>query len=216
MTEMASTEGGILVPKYFEDEAKEIRASGVPSKYFTKDDSEVPEDRIHTKYPKFRRRRDLFKVLPNGVTVYRIEATLGMRLVRRVRKGDLGGWIEKDSNLNRSKGCWIYDNACVFGEANLSGDATVQGNAMVWGPSCLFEKAVVKDNAWICGPSLGGLSTVSGNVVLFGGHGVAGMCQMEGDIVVNDKRDLIFDEGTYSCQGDVDDHLIRLAGVGIV
>lgn len=41
-----------------------------------------------------------------------------------VKKGDIGGYIEKEANLSHDGDCWVYDNAQVCG------DALVYGNAM--------------------------------------------------------------------------------------
>ncbi len=53
-----------------------------------------------------------------GVTLFRIEATVDIPS-RGIKKGDKGGWVEKESNLSH------------FGNARVSGDAWVSGNAQV-------------------------------------------------------------------------------------
>lgn len=53
-----------------------------------------------------------------------------------VKKGDLGGWIEKEINLSQS------DNAWVFGDAQIYGDAQVSGNTMLMNGSFLVTWAV--------------------------------------------------------------------------
>ena len=50
-----------------------------------------------------------------------------------VKEGDLGGWIEKESNLSHEGNCWVYGNAGVYGNAEVSGNAGVYGNAEVSG-----------------------------------------------------------------------------------
>ena len=69
-----------------------------------------------------------------------------------MKKGDLGGWIEKEKNLSREDNCWVYGNAWVYGDARVSGDAKVCGNAMV------FDDAKVFGDARVCGDA-----RVSGN-----------------------------------------------------
>ena len=65
---------------------------------------------------------------------------VGIRILHRikalkdfndVRKGDLGGYIEKEENLSHEGNCWIYDNANVFDDAWVFGDAQVYGDACV-------------------------------------------------------------------------------------
>jgi hypothetical protein len=52
-----------------------------------------------------------------GVTLYRIKA---LRDFGRVKKGDLGGYVEKEANLSHEGDCWVggiakvYNEACVF------------------------------------------------------------------------------------------------------
>ena len=48
-----------------------------------------------------------------------------------VKVGDLGGFIEKESNLSQDGDAWLFGNACVFGDAHVFGNARVSGNARV-------------------------------------------------------------------------------------
>ena len=66
-----------------------------------------------------------------GTTLKRIRAAVGFRLKCGIVivKGELGGWIEKESNL--SGDAWVYGDAKVYGNAGVSGDAEVSGNAKV-------------------------------------------------------------------------------------
>lgn len=64
-----------------------------------------------------------------GHTLHRIQA---VRDFSDVKAGDLGGFVESTSNLSQSGNCWIYDNACVFGNASVSIDAKVKDHAIVY------------------------------------------------------------------------------------
>ena len=68
-----------------------------------------------------------------GITLKRIRAAVGFRLKCGVviSKGELGGWIEKESNL--SGNAWVSGDAKVYGDAKVSGDALVSGDARVYG-----------------------------------------------------------------------------------
>ena len=61
-----------------------------------------------------------------GTTLFQIKAEMSFG---SVSKGDLGGYIEKESNLSMEGNAWVYGNAQV------SGDARVYGNARVYGDS---------------------------------------------------------------------------------
>ena len=60
-----------------------------------------------------------------------------------VKKGELGGFVEKESNLAQEGDCWIYDDAAVY-----NGDV-VYGDAMIWDKARIFDYAVVYNNARI-------------------------------------------------------------------
>lgn len=49
-----------------------------------------------------------------GITLFQIEATTSFG---DVEKGDLGGYIEKEANLDMSGNAWVYGNAQVYGNA---------------------------------------------------------------------------------------------------
>ena len=52
-----------------------------------------------------------------GITLFQIEATTSFGTVA---KGELGGWVEKEANLEQSGDAW------VFGDARVSGDACLE------------------------------------------------------------------------------------------
>ena len=63
-----------------------------------------------------------------GKTLYRIRALISFG---DVSAGDLGGFVEKEENLDQSGDAWVSGNARVYGDAWVSGDARVSGNARV-------------------------------------------------------------------------------------
>lgn len=71
-----------------------------------------------------------------GVTLKRIRAIIDFG---NVKKGEIGGFIEKEENLSHENSAWIYGSARVSGDAEVSGDAKVSGDAWVSG------------NAWVSG-----------------------------------------------------------------
>ena len=42
-----------------------------------------------------------------------------------VAAGEIGGWIENESNLSQTGDAWVYGNALVYGDAWVYGDAQV-------------------------------------------------------------------------------------------
>ena len=65
-----------------------------------------------------------------GRTLHRIRAVSDFG---DVHTGDLGGWVESESNLSHTGDAWVYSDARVYGDAWVSGNAWVCGNAWVSG-----------------------------------------------------------------------------------
>ena len=65
-----------------------------------------------------------------GRKLFQIKALISFG---NVKEGDLGGYIEKEGNLDHDGNAWVYDNARVYGNARVCGNAEVYGNAWVYG-----------------------------------------------------------------------------------
>ena len=83
----------------------------------------------------------------NGTTLYRIEA---LKDFADVKNGDIGGWIERESNLSQNGDAWVYGNAKVYDDAKVCDgakvydDAEVYGNAKVYGDAWVYGGANIK------------------------------------------------------------------------
>ena len=84
----------------------------------------------------------------NNKTLYRIKA---LRDFGNVGKGDLGGWIEKETNLSQEGDCWVYDNARVYGNAIVYDNARVYDSAMVYDNARVYDNAIVYGYAIVYG-----------------------------------------------------------------
>ncbi|MDY2948148.1 MAG: hypothetical protein SOS93_10030 [Mannheimia varigena] len=84
----------------------------------------------------------------NGRTLYRIKALISFGLVVA---GELGGYVEKESNLDQNGNAWVCGNARVYGSAEVYGSARVYGSAWVCGNAEVCGNARVYGNAWVCG-----------------------------------------------------------------
>ena len=78
-----------------------------------------------------------------GITLHRIRA---LRDIPRydVKSGDLGGWIEAESNLSQDGDAWVGGDAWVYGDAWVSGNAWVSDDARVYGNAEVSGNAEVK------------------------------------------------------------------------
>jgi len=87
-------------------------------------------------------------IVVEGHTLYRIRATKDFS---NVKKGNLGGFIEKVGNLSQEGNCWVYDNACVFGNAYVCHNAWVYGNARICGYTRVSGDDVICHDAQVYG-----------------------------------------------------------------
>ena len=83
-----------------------------------------------------------------GKTLFRIKALVSFG---DVAEGELGGFIERENNLDQSGNAWVSGDAKVFGNAWVSGDAKVFGNAWVYGDAKVFGDARVCGDARVFG-----------------------------------------------------------------
>ena len=124
-----------------------------------------------------------------GRTLYRIEALKDFNIVK---KGDKGGYIEKEDNLSREEDCWISDNAKVFGNAVVYGNAKVFDNAYVCGNAKVYCKAEVCGNAKVYDNAI-----VYGKALVCGNAKVFGKAEVCGNAVVCDKVRVFDDAFVY-------------------
>ena len=94
-----------------------------------------------------------------------------------VKKGERGGWIEKEVNLDAKVygDAWVYGNAKVYGDAEVCGDAKVYGDAEVYGNAKVYGDAWVYGDAEVCGNAdVYGNAKVCGNADVYGDAAVCG------------------------------------------
>lgn len=70
-----------------------------------------------------------------------------------IKAGTLGGFIENESNLDHRYGCWVSDDAMVYGGSRVAMDALVYGNAVIYEQARVGGSAHIYDNAHIYGSS---------------------------------------------------------------
>ena len=99
-----------------------------------------------------------------GRTLFRIKALVAFE---NVKEGELGGFVEKEENLDQSGNAWVSDDAWVFGDAGVFGNAWVSNDAWVFGDARVFG------NAWVSGDA-----RVFGNARVFGDARVFGNAQI--------------------------------------
>ena len=137
------------------------------------------------------------KIVFDGHTLYRIRA---LRDFNDVKKGDLGGYIEKEDNLSQDGNCWVYDDAMVIRDARIcdnariydrvivNGLARVFGDAIVSDDAKVFDNAVLKDHAEIFdNAEIYGNSMVSGSAKVFDYVRICDNTTVEGKSTISGK-----------------------------
>lgn len=114
----------------------------------------------------------------------------------QVKVGDLGGFVESESNLatDPSDGAWIFDDAIAAGNAYvdmgsyLRKNAVACDNAYVSHGSVLSNHARAEDDAYLRGAVMNGSARVSGCAQIisvpsqFGTPLLSGHCQVYGSV----------------------------------
>lgn len=137
-----------------------------------------------------------------GRTLHRIVA---VRSFDYVKAGEKGGWIEKESNLSHEGFCWVYDDAMVFADAVVSGNAKVIRHATVCDTAKVYGNAKLMDNAAVYGraevydeASVCGRTDVYGDATVCGDAEVRGDAVLREDAVVRSNRDYIVFKNWWS------------------
>jgi hypothetical protein len=80
------------------------------------------------------------------VVLHQIQATQDIPS-NNVKKGDLGGWIEKYENLKGNG--WVGKDCCVYDNARVQRYAGVSGNVHVFGYAWIADTIHVNGSAFI-------------------------------------------------------------------
>lgn len=125
----------------------------------------------------------------DGAVLHRIRALRKIKCQHRVVKpGELGGWLEKESNLSQKGECWVDDNSCVTGNALVAGNAVVKGNAEIYGRALVSGNACASDDACV-----GGNAVVTGNAIVRCDAVIGGTVEVSGNAVIDGDESLVIE-----------------------
>ena len=160
-----------------------------------------------------------------GTKLFRIRALVEFG---DVEAGELGGYVEKESNLGHDDNAWVYgdarvydnalvyDNARVYGDAQVSGDARVYDNARVYGDAQVSGDARVYDNALVCGNArVYDNARVYGDAWVYGNARVCGDALVCGDARVCGNGDYAYAHGFGSVNRTTTFFRLKDGGVGV-
>lgn len=91
---------------------------------------------------------DKFVINSFGIKLFQIKCTKSFKYAQ---KGDFGGYVEKEGNLDQENDAWVSGNAWVFGNALVSGNAWVSGDARVSGNAWVYGDADIENDNEHCG-----------------------------------------------------------------
>ena len=134
-------------------------------------------------------------VIVNGKTLHRIEA---LRDFGDVKKGNKGGFIEKENNLSQNGNCWVYGNARVYDNALVYDNAKVYDYAKVYHNAKVYDNAKVYGNAWVFGNArVYGDARVYCDAMVCGNADVYGIARIYGYAQVCDNADVCNNAEVY-------------------
>lgn len=83
----------------------------------------------------------------------------------KVKKGDLGGFIQSEQNLSQDGLCWLDETSCALHSARILDDALALNGSILRDSSVLCEKTTLKDST-ICGKaSISGESQIKSSSI---------------------------------------------------
>lgn len=106
-----------------------------------------------------------------------------------VKKGDIGGWIENEENLDSTGDCWVYDQSIVCEWAVVYGDAKIKGKAKVFGSARIYDSAIVQDSAIVFeNAHINNHAIVRQNAKIYGDANVEG--EVYGKAIISGHADI--------------------------
>ena len=142
-----------------------------------------------------------------GTKLFRIRALVEFG---DVEAGELGGYVEKESNLGHDDNAWVYGDARVYGDAQVSGDARVYDNARVYGDAWVYGDALVCGNARVYDNA-----RVYGDAWVYGNARVCGDALVCGDARVCGNGDYAYAHGFGSVNRTTTFFRLKDGGVGV-
>lgn len=132
------------------------------------------------------------KSIISGTHVLRIRA---LRDFGAVKAGDLGGFVQSETNLSHDGNCWVHDNAMVFDQARVESEAHIFGQALIYENAVVFGGTAICDRARVYGrAAVYGRAVIRDDVSVFGEAKVCGTVIVLGSTVVRGAAKLLSGE----------------------
>ncbi len=96
------------------------------------------------KSKKYMLAKDEFRVEPNGVILYRVKALRDIpNIYRTVKKGEWGGFVQSESNLDQYSDSWIFDDSVAKDNAQIRGRSAITNGSIVCDNSLISNSAIL-------------------------------------------------------------------------
>ena len=116
-------------------------------------------------------------------TLHRIKA---LKDFGNVKKGDIGGYVENESNLWQIGECWIYDDAKVMDRAAVRDNAKIRGKSSIENDAKIYDDADIDGDVLVCENTLVGNSVqLKGTVTVEGLVEIRNNAKVSGDVLIN-------------------------------
>lgn len=143
-----------------------------------------------------------YKLIKSDIKgLYRVKA---LRNFGDVKKGDIGGYVQSEDNLSHEGYCWVYYNAKIYNEARIYGNAqisdyaVIQDNARIYGDSQIWDYAVIDGNARIYGDSeVWDYAIIRDNALIYGDSAISGNAFIDGDAEIKTGRHIGYIEEKF-------------------
>jgi NDP-sugar pyrophosphorylase family protein len=115
-----------------------------------------------------------------------------------VNIGEIGGFIQSESNLPQEDKSWVSDNAKIFDNAIVSGYSRVYGNAKIYGNALVKSGFIngdcqIYENAEVIGSTVYDYACVYGNAKLSSSCFISGNCKIFGDAILSGRGVYVHD-----------------------
>ena len=130
----------------------------------------------------FQKKYDMIPTEVEGI--FRIRAIRDIP-EKGVRKGEWGGLIEKEYNLDQAYDCWIWYGAKVTGNARVTHDVEIRDTAKISGFANIYYEAKITGNAEVYDKA-----TITGNAIAEGNAKIYGSAKLDDYAVVTDNAEV--------------------------
>jgi carbonic anhydrase/acetyltransferase-like protein (isoleucine patch superfamily) len=121
-------------------------------------------------------------------TLYRIRA---LRSFSNVKEGEIGGYVQSESNLSHAGCCWIYDDAKVYDNAKVYNKARICGRSEIYDEAEIYHTALILGSVKVFHSArISSYAIIQDNVQVFGYSCVFDYAKISGNVKIFDHAQI--------------------------